>query len=85
MNLYYQQNRGNKQELQKMIEQIEEDIQLVGIFHLFQDKKLGGISIRDDLAPGVVETIHHCYKAGILTWIITGDKAETAYSIAVWL
>ena len=35
MNLYYQQNRGNKQELQKMIEQIEEDIQLVGIFHLF--------------------------------------------------
>ncbi|KAK8809686.1 hypothetical protein WA158_000629 [Blastocystis sp. Blastoise] len=43
----------------------------------------GAVSIEDDLADGVPATFERLRLAGIKTWIITGDKGETARAIAI--
>ena len=43
---------------------------------------LGAIGIEDRLQEGVVETIHKLNMAGITTWMLTGDKKETAMNLA---
>lgn len=43
---------------------------------------LGATGIEDKLQDGVPETIDSLRKAGIVVWVLTGDKQETAVNIA---
>jgi magnesium-transporting ATPase (P-type) len=43
---------------------------------------LGVSAIEDKLQDGVPETLHALLRAGIRVWMLTGDKTETAISIA---
>ena len=43
---------------------------------------LGAVGIEDRLQDGVVETIQKLSSAGITTWMLTGDKKETAVNLA---
>ena len=43
---------------------------------------LGAIGIEDKLQEDVAETIHKLTQAGIITWMLTGDKKETAMNLA---
>ena len=43
---------------------------------------LGTTGIEDKLQEGVPETIEHLRQAGIVVWVLTGDKQETAVNIA---
>jgi len=43
---------------------------------------LGGTAIEDELQDGVDSTIESFRHAGIQTWMLTGDKLETAVNIA---
>ncbi|XP_067852239.1 phospholipid-transporting ATPase VB [Heptranchias perlo] len=45
-------------------------------------KLLGATGIEDRLQDGVPDTIEALREAGILTWVLTGDKQETAVNIA---
>jgi magnesium-transporting ATPase (P-type) len=42
---------------------------------------LGVTAIEDRLQEGVPETLEFLRSAGIITWVLTGDKMETAISI----
>lgn len=46
-------------------------------------KLLGATAIEDKLQDGVPEAIECLRQAGIKVWVLTGDKQETAISIAV--
>jgi len=43
---------------------------------------LGTTGIEDKLQEGVPETIAQLRRAGIIVWVLTGDKQETAVNIA---
>lgn len=43
---------------------------------------LGATAVEDKLQDGVTETIRDLKKAGIKIWVLTGDKLETAVSVA---
>ncbi|KAF7379150.1 hypothetical protein HZH68_016995 [Vespula germanica] len=43
---------------------------------------LGATGIEDKLQPGVPETIAALVNAGIIVWVLTGDKPETAVNVA---
>ncbi|GIY86173.1 probable phospholipid-transporting ATPase VA [Caerostris darwini] len=43
---------------------------------------LGATGIEDKLQDGVPETIHALRAAGLVVWVLTGDKQETAVNIA---
>ncbi|XP_076640988.1 phospholipid-transporting ATPase VD isoform X2 [Halictus rubicundus] len=43
---------------------------------------LGATGIEDKLQPGVPETMANLVAAGIVVWVLTGDKPETAVNIA---
>uniref|UniRef100_A0AAG5DWE8 Phospholipid-transporting ATPase n=1 Tax=Anopheles atroparvus TaxID=41427 RepID=A0AAG5DWE8_ANOAO len=43
---------------------------------------IGTTGIEDRLQEGVPETINSLLQAGIVIWVLTGDKAETAINIA---
>lgn len=43
---------------------------------------LGATAVEDKLQDGVAETIRDLKKAGIKIWVLTGDKLETAVSVA---
>ena len=43
---------------------------------------LGATGIEDRLQEGVPQTIESLRKAGIVVWVLTGDKQETAVNIA---
>ena len=43
---------------------------------------LGATGIEDKLQDQVVPTIQMMHKAGIVTWMLTGDKKETAVNMA---
>lgn len=42
----------------------------------------GATGIEDRLQEGVPETIHAMRSAGIVIWVLTGDKPETAINVA---
>ena len=42
---------------------------------------LGAVGIEDSLQDGVQETIVKLRSAGITTWMLTGDKKETAINL----
>ncbi|CAN0144271.1 unnamed protein product, partial [Discosporangium mesarthrocarpum] len=44
---------------------------------------LGGTAIEDKLQSGVGETIEKLIRGGVVVWVITGDKEETAINIGV--
>ncbi|CAM9654866.1 unnamed protein product, partial [Phaeothamnion confervicola] len=44
---------------------------------------LGATAIEDKLQDGVGETIDKLIRGGIIIWVITGDKEETAINIGV--
>lgn len=44
---------------------------------------LGATAVEDKLQDGVPDTIAALLRAGIRVWVLTGDKVETAISIAV--
>ncbi|MPC29979.1 putative phospholipid-transporting ATPase VA [Portunus trituberculatus] len=46
------------------------------------EKNLSATGIEDRLQDGVPETIQALRKAGIVVWVLTGDKQETAINIA---
>lgn len=46
-------------------------------------KILGCIGLEDMLQPLVPQTIQRFYEAGIKTWMITGDKVDTARHISI--
>lgn len=43
---------------------------------------IGATAVEDSLQEGVPETIAHLKEAGIKVWLLTGDKVETALSVA---
>lgn len=43
---------------------------------------LGATGIEDRLQDGVPETIASLISAGIVVWVLTGDKPETAINVA---
>jgi len=43
---------------------------------------LGATGIEDKLQEGVPDAIHRIRQAGIVVWVLTGDKQETAINIA---
>ena len=43
---------------------------------------LGATGIEDKLQDGVPETIALLRRAGIVVWVLTGDKQETAVNVA---
>ena len=45
-------------------------------------KLLGSTGIEDKLQDGVPEAISRLRRAGIVVWVLTGDKQETAVNIA---
>lgn len=45
-------------------------------------KLLGATAVEDSLQKGVPETIANLKEAGIKVWLLTGDKVETAISVA---
>ncbi|KAK4553933.1 drs2 neo1 protein [Recurvomyces mirabilis] len=70
----YQEATTSLVDRQKRIEQAGEMIE--------QELELGGATaIEDKLQKGVPETIDRLRRAGIHTWMLTGDKRETAINI----
>lgn len=43
---------------------------------------LGATAVEDALQDGVKDTIESLRYAGIMVWVLTGDKIETALNIA---
>ena len=43
---------------------------------------MGATGIEDRLQEGVPETISSLISAGIVLWVLTGDKPETAINVA---
>ena len=43
---------------------------------------LGAMGIEDKLQEGVPDSIENLRRAGIVVWVLTGDKQETAVNIA---
>jgi len=65
-------NSAQKEELIPMIvEKIEKDFYL-----------LGSTAIDDQLQDNVAECLESFIKTGIKVWVLTGDKVDTAKSIA---
>ncbi|XP_026536904.1 phospholipid-transporting ATPase IK [Notechis scutatus] len=62
--------QGRAQELDKLYEEIEQNLKL-----------LGATAIEDKLQDGVPETIHLLKRGDIKVWVLTGDKQETAVNI----
>ncbi|CAL4123283.1 unnamed protein product [Meganyctiphanes norvegica] len=57
--------------VRKMMDEIEKDLELVG-----------ATGVEDLLQEGVSTTLQAMHQAGIKIWVLTGDKVETAVSIA---
>ncbi|KAA0173731.1 hypothetical protein FNF27_04880 [Cafeteria roenbergensis] len=61
---------GKDEALERVAEKYERDLELVG-----------ATAIEDKLQDGVPQTISDLARAGIKTWVLTGDKVETAINI----
>ncbi|XP_017041131.1 phospholipid-transporting ATPase ID isoform X7 [Drosophila ficusphila] len=61
---------SREQKLNEIYEEIESDMQLVGV-----------TAIEDKLQDGVPKSIANLQNAGIKIWVLTGDKQETAINI----
>ncbi|XP_064556084.1 probable phospholipid-transporting ATPase IM isoform X2 [Drosophila montana] len=61
---------SREQKLNVMYEEVESDMQLLGV-----------TAIEDKLQDGVPKSIANLQSAGIKIWVLTGDKQETAINI----
>lgn len=61
---------GKEEALEAVAEEFERDLEIVG-----------ATAIEDRLQEGVPQTIADLGRAGIKTWMLTGDKVETAINI----
>ena len=61
---------GKKRKLEKVYALIERDLDV-----------LGSTAVQDNLQDNVPETLAKLREAGMKTWILTGDKEETAVNI----
>lgn len=61
---------GKKRKLEKVYALIENNFNV-----------LGSTAVQDNLQDEVPETLRKFKKAGVCTWILTGDKEETAVNI----
>uniref|UniRef100_A0A1I7W5D2 Phospholipid-transporting ATPase n=1 Tax=Loa loa TaxID=7209 RepID=A0A1I7W5D2_LOALO len=61
---------GREKLIEEEAEKIEKNLEL-----------LGASAIEDKLQEGVKKTIEHLIEGGIIIWVLTGDKLETAQSI----
>lgn len=64
--------KGLPNRIEELEDRIEQNLQV-----------LGATAIEDKLQDGVPECISQIINAGIVMWILTGDKEETAINIAV--
>jgi phospholipid-transporting ATPase len=64
--------QGQKNDIDKLEDEIERSLTL-----------LGATAIEDKLQEGVPECISELATAGIVIWVLTGDKEETALNISV--
>ena len=64
------QGSGKKRKLEKVHTLIENGFNLIG-----------STAVQDNLQDNVPETLSKFKKAGICTWILTGDKEETAVNV----
>ncbi|KAM5237873.1 phospholipid-transporting ATPase IK [Ctenodactylus gundi] len=62
--------QGRAQALQQVYDQMEQNLQLLGV-----------TAIEDKLQDGVSDTIRCLKKGNIKVWVLTGDKQETAVNI----
>ncbi|ETE59168.1 putative phospholipid-transporting ATPase IC [Ophiophagus hannah] len=62
--------QGRAQELDKVYEEIEQNLKL-----------LGATAIEDKLQDGVPETIHLLKRGDIKVWVLTGDKQGTSANL----
>eukprot|EP00898_Chlorokybus_atmophyticus_P004017 jgi/Chlat1/4616/Chrsp293S00813 len=63
---------GREEKIAALAERVETDLTL-----------LGATAVEDKLQDGVPEAIRSLGEAGIKIWLLTGDKVETAVSIAL--
>lgn len=70
-------------ELEKRKNGLENDLDILESKIEDNLRVIGATAIEDRLQDGVVECIDNLTKAGIKTWMLTGDKEETAINIAV--
>ncbi|XP_056875092.1 phospholipid-transporting ATPase ID [Takifugu flavidus] len=61
---------GREEKLDELYEEIEKDLQLLGV-----------TAVEDKLQDGVPQTIEQLAKADMKIWVLTGDKQETAENI----
>ena len=66
------ESKEKKEEIRKLKMSIEKDLTLIG-----------GSAIEDKLQPGLRMALGRFRDADIKTWVITGDKGETAQNIAL--
>ena len=67
----YSDIQNREQLMDAISDEIEKDLELVG-----------ATAVEDKLQEDVPQTIFSLREAGILVWVLTGDKIETAINIA---
>lgn len=73
------------QDLEEASQSLEDRDQLVSSVQSRAERGLqllGATAVEDELQPGVVRTLCDLNEAGIKVWVVTGDKLETAVSVA---
>ncbi|KRX04582.1 P-type ATPase, cytoplasmic domain N [Pseudocohnilembus persalinus] len=73
---YNEAKKSLDQDRKILIEELEEEIESKSIL-------LGATAIEDKLQDDIDVTIDYFTQAGIKTWMITGDKTETAVKIGI--
>ena len=61
---------GKNRKMEKVYSLIEQDLDVIG-----------STAVQDNLQDNVPETLEKFKEAGISTWILTGDKEETAVNV----
>ena len=64
------QGVGKQRKLEKVYALIENDLEVIG-----------STAVQDNLQDNVPETLEKFREAGISTWVLTGDKEETAVNV----
>ncbi|CAN0344391.1 unnamed protein product, partial [Scytosiphon promiscuus] len=67
-----EQQAGRPNKIDDLMAQAEKGLTLIG-----------GTAIEDKLQTGVGDTIEKMVRGGMVVWVITGDKEETAINIGV--
>uniref|UniRef100_A0AAR5PE88 Phospholipid-transporting ATPase n=1 Tax=Dendroctonus ponderosae TaxID=77166 RepID=A0AAR5PE88_DENPD len=74
--------KGRHQEIELSVDNVEKKIRDSYNYIECNMTLLGATGIEDRLQEGVPETLTALIAAGIVVWVVTGDKPETAINIA---